>query len=122
MHALRSDPGGVLSACHSAFRTAAFRPFHVVGFPSNAPEVILMTTTIPISGLNNTACILAAPGSIPPLTGTHAGLLPTCRLGFDREGLEALPPLTLWITTTNFIGFLLLPMPRIYLGAMNDWL
>lgn len=102
-HALLSDPGSILSARHSAFRTAAFRPFNNVGFLSSVSEVIIMTTTIHISGLNNTACILAAPGSIPPLTGTHAGLLPTRRLGFGQEGLEASPPLTFWITTTHFI-------------------
>jgi|GEM_PF-5762276 len=67
-----------------------------------------------------TACILAAPGSVRLLTKTHSGLLPTCRLGFDREGLEVPSPLTLWTTTTNFIGSLLLPMPRIYLGAMIE--
>jgi len=97
------DPGGILSARHSAFRTVAFRPFHNVGFHSNAQEVILMTTIIHISRLNNTAYILAAPGSIPPLTGMHAGLLLTCRFGFSQEGLAAFLPLTFWITTTNFI-------------------
>ena len=35
--------------------------------------VILLTTTIHISGFNNTACKLAPPGSEPSLTGTHAG-------------------------------------------------
>jgi len=73
MHALLSDPGGVLSACHSASRTVAFRSFDNVGFPSDVLKVILETTTIRISGFNYTACILAPPGSIPPLTGTHAG-------------------------------------------------
>ncbi len=67
------DPGGVLSACHSAFRTAAFRWVDCVGFPSDVPKVILMTMTIHISGLNNTACKLVPPGSVPSLTGTHAG-------------------------------------------------
>ena len=120
MHALLSDPGGVQPVRLLPVRTAAFRCIKRVGFPSTAPEVIPMTTTIHISGLNNTACILAAPGSIPPLTRTHTGSLPTCRLGFGRMGLKALPPLTHWITTTDFIGLLLFPMPRIYLGAMND--
>jgi hypothetical protein len=34
-------------------------------------------------------------------------LLPTCRLGFSREGLEAPPPLIPWITMTNFIPLML---------------
>jgi hypothetical protein len=54
-------------------RTAAFRPFDNVGFPTAALVVILLTTTIHISGFNDTACILAPPGSAPSLTGTHAG-------------------------------------------------
>jgi hypothetical protein len=32
-----------------------------------------MSTTMPIPGLYNTACILTTPGSIPPLTRMHAG-------------------------------------------------
>ncbi len=44
-----------------------------VGFPSGALEVILLTTTIHISGFNNMACKLVPPGFAPSLTGTHAG-------------------------------------------------
>jgi hypothetical protein len=36
------------------------------------------------------------------LKRTHAGLIPTRRVGFDREEIEAFPPVTLWTTTTNF--------------------
>ncbi len=42
-------------------RTVAFRCVEYVGFPSYILEVILLTTTIPISGFNNTARILAPP-------------------------------------------------------------
>ncbi|QTA91700.1 Uncharacterized protein dnm_077740 [Desulfonema magnum] len=32
MHALFSDPGGILNTCHIAFRIAAFRSLNNVGF------------------------------------------------------------------------------------------
>jgi hypothetical protein len=47
------------------------RPY--VGFPSGALEVILLSTTIRISGFNDTACTLVPPGFAPSLTETHAG-------------------------------------------------
>jgi hypothetical protein len=50
----------------------------------------LRTTTIPISGLHHAACILTTPGSIPPITETHAGSLLTCWLGVGQVGLEPL--------------------------------
>jgi hypothetical protein len=109
VHALLSDPGGVLSACSfapsgllsSSYSTLS--TFPISGYP--------LTTTIMFSGLNNTACILAPPSSIPPLTRTHVGLLPTCQLGFSREGLE-IPPLTFWITMTDFVGLFSSPTPN----------
>ena len=58
---------------HIPARTAAFRSFDGVGFPTAALVVILLTTTIHISGLYYTACKLAPPGFAPPLAGTHAG-------------------------------------------------
>lgn len=67
------DPGGVPSARLDASGTAAFRWLDCVGFPSDALEDILLTTTIHISGLNITACKLVPPGSVPSLTETHAG-------------------------------------------------
>ena len=89
MHALLSDPGGVLGTRHIAPRTAAFRPLETVGFLlDTALRSILLSTTILISGLNHTACILATPGSVPPLAETHAGSLLTGWLGFDQVGLE----------------------------------
>ena len=45
------------------------------------------TTIIPISGFNHAACTLATPGSIPPLTGTHAGSLLTWCLPLVRSEL-----------------------------------
>jgi hypothetical protein len=75
IHAPFSDPGGVLCTRPSAPRTAAFQPLYTVGFPSPASsrEVILMTTTIHISGLNHAACILVSPSFVLPLPGWHVG-------------------------------------------------
>ena len=47
-----------------------------------------LTTTIPISGLNHAAYLLATPGSVRPLAGRHAGSLLTCWLDFSQGGLE----------------------------------
>ena len=55
-------------------------------------EAILLTTTIHISGLNHAACVLATPGSIPPIAGTHAGSLPTGWLGVSRVGFAPCIP------------------------------
>ena len=119
MHALLSDPGGVLSTRHIAPRTAAFRPLETVGFLLDTTlRSILLSTTILISGLNHTACILATPGSAHPLTRMHAGLLLTCWLGFRQVGL-ARGVLTYWVTTTNFMGFHPIPRFRAYLGATS---
>ena len=49
---------------------------------------ILLSTTILIAGLNHTACLLATPGSVPPLAETHAGSLLTGWRGFSQVGLE----------------------------------
>jgi hypothetical protein len=47
MHALLSDPGGVLSTRHIAPRTAAFRPLETVGVPlATTLRSILLSTTI----------------------------------------------------------------------------
>jgi len=89
MHALLSDPGGVLSTRHIAPRTAAFRPLETVGvLLDTTVRSLLLSTTILISGLNHTACILATPSSVPPLAETHAGSLLTCWLGVSQVGLE----------------------------------
>jgi len=122
MHALLLDPGGVLTARPYAFRTAAFRPVEAVGvFLCTTVRIILLSTTIPISGLDHMACVLATPGSVPLLAETHAGSLLTCWLGFRQVGLEPSPVLTHWATTTNFMGLLPLPRFRAYLGATTAW-
>jgi hypothetical protein len=122
LSAATSDPGGVLHTRHSAPRTAAFRRLQTVGFPLDpALRDILLSTTIPISGLHHAACLLATPGFVRPLAGRHAGSLLTGWLGVSQVGLEP-EVLTYWVTTTNFIGFLLLPRFRAYLGASKRWL
>ena len=89
MPALLFAPGGVLTARLYACRTAAFRPLETVGVLLDTTlRSILLSTTILISGLNHTACILATPGSVPPLAETHAGSLLTCWLGVSQVGLE----------------------------------
>ena len=49
---------------------------------------IRLSTPLRLSGLDHTACLLATPGSIPPLAETHAGSLLTCWLGVRQVGLE----------------------------------
>ena len=72
MHALLSDPGGVLGTRHMAPRTAAFRPLETVGVPlCTALRVILLSTTLLFSGLNHAACILAHSSFVLPLLGWH---------------------------------------------------
>jgi hypothetical protein len=89
LHAPLSDPGGVLDTRHPASRTAACRRVHTVGFPlHDLLRDILGSTTIPISGLNHAACVLATPGFVRPLTGRHAGSLLTGWLGVSQGGLE----------------------------------
>jgi hypothetical protein len=63
--------------------------------------VILLSTTIHISGLNDAACILATPGFAHPITVMLAGSLLTCRLSFSQVGFE-LVALTYWVTSTIF--------------------
>jgi hypothetical protein len=72
MHAPLLDPGGLLDTCHSAPRTAAFRPLETVGFPLDpAVRAILLSTTILISGLHHAACLLVSSSSVLPLLGVH---------------------------------------------------
>ena len=93
--------------CRIAFTRSGLLPSAITkasAFLPASTEVILLTTISKISGLNNTACMLATPGSIRPLTRAHAGLLPACRLDSGRMGLKAFPPLTHWIVVTDFIS------------------
>jgi len=64
--------------------------WHGVGVPAHTGAVIPSVHDVLISGFNNAACILATPGSKPPVTRTHAGSLPACWLGSGRVGLELL--------------------------------
>ena len=61
MHALVSDPGGVLHARHSAFRTAAFRPDEAVGFFPNKRDYP-NDHNYTFFGAQYTACILDPSG------------------------------------------------------------
>src|SRR5207244_1769782 len=89
MHALLSAPGGVLGTRLLAPRTAAFRPLETVGVLLDTTlRRILWSTTLRISGLHHTACILATPGFVPPLAETPAGALLTCWRGVRQVGLE----------------------------------
>ncbi len=68
-HAPFSDSGGVLSACHIASRTRAFRQIKTVGFPQFSTGLSFRTTTNLFSELYNAACTLATPGFIHTLAG-----------------------------------------------------
>jgi len=89
---------------NSAPKTAAFRRMQSVGFPPLIHrEIILLTTTKSILGLNTQP----AP-SIHPASYSHCWVctwtsLLTCRLHFDPVGLELQPALTHWVTISNFI-------------------
>jgi hypothetical protein len=64
MHALVSDPGGVPGTSPLRTQTAAFRRMQSVGFPLPLHrEIILLTTTKSISGLNTQPASLIHPAS-----------------------------------------------------------
>jgi hypothetical protein len=73
--ALLSDPGGVLAACLSVTKTAAFRYVDNVGF-CPVPRTYPATTMSTISGHNQTACSLAKYGFGLPLPGLSADFPP----------------------------------------------
>jgi hypothetical protein len=52
-------------------RIVAFRRMQTVGFCLDAAEAILLTTTLPISGLNDAACLLAPSSFVRPLLDWH---------------------------------------------------
>ena len=82
-----SAPGGVLPPCPSAARTAAFRRWPTGGLPlPPTVRVSLLSTTLPLAGLQHAACGLAPPGFVWPLTGRHAGSLLTGGLGGHPGG------------------------------------
>jgi len=113
MHALLSDPGGVLRTRPIAPRTAAFRPLETVGvLLDTTVRSILLSTTILISGLNHTACILATPGSVHPIAGIARGFAPDLLARLSSGGIGAILARTHWVTTTSFMGSL--PIPRFW--------
>jgi hypothetical protein len=59
-----------------AHRIVAFRCVHTVGLCLDAAEALLLTTTLPISGRNDAACLLAHSGFVRPLLGWHAACTP----------------------------------------------
>jgi hypothetical protein len=72
VHAPLLDPGGVPASCLFESGTVAFRPLGTGGFPLlTGLRVILLSTTIPISGLNHAACMLVPSSSVLPLLGLH---------------------------------------------------
>ena len=77
MHAPLSDPGGVPHTRQNASGTVACRCVQTVGFPlRTALRDILLSTTIPISGLYHAACILAPSSFVRPLLGWHVAFAP----------------------------------------------
>jgi hypothetical protein len=89
---------------NSAPRTAAFRRMQSVGFPPPLHrEIILVTTTKSISGLNTQPASLIHPASYSHYWACTWTSLLTCRLHFDQVGLEPYPALTHWVTISNFI-------------------
>ncbi len=113
MHALLSDPGGVLGTRHVAPRTAAFRPLETVGFLLETTlRSILLSTTLRISGLHHTACTLATPGSAHPIAGIARGFAPDLLARLSSGGMGAILARTHWVTTTSFMGSL--PLPRFW--------
>jgi hypothetical protein len=77
LHASLSDPGGVLDTCPGVSRTAAIRPLEPVGFAlSTSWRVILLSTTIPMSGLHHAACFLVPSSSVRPWLGVHVDITP----------------------------------------------
>ena len=59
-----------------AHRIVAFRRMHTVGFCLDTPETILLTTTLPISGLNDAACLLAHSSFVRSLLSWHVEFAP----------------------------------------------
>ena len=98
--------GGMVSQAHRhcAPRTAAFRRMQSVGFPLPLHrEIILLTTTKSISGLNTQPASLIHPASYSHYWVCTWTSLLTCWLHFDQVGLELQPALTHWVTISNFI-------------------
>ena len=92
MHALVSDPGGVLHVRHNTYTTAAFRRMKSVGFLPHERDYP-NDHNYTYFGAQYTACILASPGSRLPLRDLPArAQLLTCRLRFGQVGLSRVSP------------------------------
>jgi hypothetical protein len=69
-----------------------------------------LPTTLPFSGLNHAAYLLATPGSVRPFPGRHAGSLLTCWLDVSQEGFA--------LTSAHLLGNLnqfhrIAPTPKV---------
>jgi hypothetical protein len=70
------------------------------------PGLILRSTTIHFSELNDAACVLASPLLRTPLLRDRPSVrLPTGWLVFGRVGLDRFRHLTHWVTMTGFTGY-----------------
>ena len=76
---LALTPAGLLPSTRA--RVSAFSPA--------SAGIIHWTTTIHISELDDAACRLATPGSVPPLAEQHAGSLLSGWLGVAQVGLKS---------------------------------
>ena len=88
---LRSPQTPVVS-CRLALTPAGLLPStraRVSAFSPASTGIILWTTTLLISELDDAAYRLATPGSVQPLTKLHAGSLLSCWLGVAQVGLES---------------------------------
>jgi hypothetical protein len=101
---MASDPGGVLTTRHNAFRTAAFRQHNNVGFHSRSPGRCPMTTMSKISGLHTRPAALIHPASDSCYQICPRTSLLTCWLDFSQVGFSRLiAEITHWVTLSNFI-------------------
>ncbi len=117
-----SDPGGVLRTCQSAPRTAAFRRWHTVGFVPRSRCGSPAGHASPYCGAPSRGLPPRSRQLRTPSAGLARGVR-SCPAGeaFGRGDLSPRAR-THWVTTTHFIGFLLLPRFRAYLGASKRWL
>ncbi len=72
-------------------------------FTFSYQRLILMSTTIHISGLNTEPVSLFPLASDSRYRAYPQSSLPACRLRFSWMGLESLSTLTHWVTITNFL-------------------
>src|SRR5438094_91020 len=59
-----------------AHRIVAFRRVHAVGFDLETAAALLLTTTLPMSGLNHAASLLAPSSFVRPWLGWHVACAP----------------------------------------------